>query len=229
MVLKDEVERRYRGEAGKVYHQTMHFVPDLSYPWVARLRADKIGPHVNRQDIVLEYGVGTGWNLAEIECETRLGFDLAESLESVVQGHGMQFIRDVTSISDRSIDVIICHHVLEHTSNPPEVLEEINRMLRHKGRLLLFVPYERERRYRRYDPKEPNHHLYSWNVQTLGNLVKDAGFKVVEGRIGRFGYDRFAAVWASRFCLGESGFRLVRRALHFVRPMFEVRVVAEKQ
>jgi len=55
------------------------------------------------------------------------------------------------------------------------------------------------------------------------------GLKVVEGKLGRFGYDRFAAVWASRFRLGESGFRVVRRAVHLLKPMFEVRVVAERE
>jgi hypothetical protein len=93
----------------------------------------------------------------------------------------------------------------------------------------LFVPYEKERRRRHYDSKETDHHLYSWNVQTLGNLVADIGFKVLEGKLGRFGYDRFAAVWASRFGLGESGFRALRRTVHILKPMFEVRVVAEKK
>ncbi len=229
MVLKDEVEQRYRGEAGKAYHQTTHSVPELSYSWVAQLRASKISPYVHRKDTVLEYGVGIGWNLARLECERRLGFDLSESVEPVIQSHGIEFVRDVSNIADKSIDTVVCHHVLEHTSHPPDILEEIKRMLCHKGKLLLFVPYEKERRFRHYNSNQANHHLYSWNVQTLGNLVENAGFKVVEGKVGRFGYDRFAAVWASRFRLGESGFRVVRRAVHLLKPMFEVRVVAEKE
>lgn len=229
MVFKDEVERRYRGEAGRAYHQTTHSVPDISYAWVARLRADKIGSYVHSGDTVLEYGVGMGWNLACIACKRRLGFDLSESVEGVVESHGIEFVRDIGNIPDKSIDAVICHHVLEHTSHPPDVLEEIRRILRHKGTLLLFVPYERERRFRRYHAKEANHHLYSWNVQTLGNLVQNAGFRIVEGKVGRFGYDRFAAVWAHRFGLGESGFRIVRRAVHIVKPMSEVRVVSERE
>ena len=77
-------------------------------------------------------------------------------------------------------------------------------MLRDNGKLLLFVPFEKERKYRRYDPVEPNNHLYSWNVQTLGNLVESSGFKVAKGIIGRFGYDRFAAVWAARLGLPQT-------------------------
>jgi SAM-dependent methyltransferase len=184
---------------------------------------------VQREDTVLEYGVGVGWNLARIECQRRVGFDLSEIVGPVVESHGIEFVRDVSNIADKSIDIVICHHVLEHTINPPEILEEIKRMLRHKGRLLLFVPYEKERRLRYYNSKEAKHHLYSWNAQTLGNLVESIGLKVIEGTLGRFGYDRFAAVWASRFGLGESGFRALRRTVLLLKPMFEVRVVAEKE
>lgn len=229
MAFKHKVEQRYRGEAGKAYHEATHSVPDLSYLWVARLRAGKISPYVRRKDTVLEYGVGIGWNLAGIDCERKLGFDISESVEPVVQSHGIEFVRDVSNVADQSIDTVICHHVLEHTMYPPEILGEIGRMLRRKGRLLLFVPYEKERRLRHYDSKEASHHLYSWNAQSLGNLVESTGLKVVEGKLGRFGYDRFAAVWATRFRLGESGFRAVRRAVHLLKPMFEVRVVAEKE
>jgi hypothetical protein len=92
----------------------------------------------------------------------------------------------------------------------------------------LFVPFEKERRYRRFAPTEPNHHLYSWNAQTLGNLVTDAGFELREARLARFGYDRFAATWACRLHLEEAGFRCVRALAHFLRPAWEVRVVAAK-
>ena len=47
--------------------------------------------------------------------------------------------------------------------------------------------------------------LYSWNVQTLGNLLETNGFTVIEGLVGRFGYDRFSAVFAVRYHLGEIG------------------------
>ena len=96
------------------------------------------------------------------------------------------------------------------------------------GKLLLFVPYEKERRYRRFDPAEPNHHLFSWNVQTLGNLVCESGFEVQNAEIGEFGYDRLAASWASRFKVGEMGFRAIRNLGHLVRPAKEVRIVAIK-
>ena len=80
-----------------------------------------------------------------------------------------------------------------------------------------------------YDPHEPNHHLYSWNVQTLGNLVEKMDFKVINGSIGRFGYDRFSSVWADRLHIGEFGFRFLRRLIHLIKPRFEVFLVALKE
>jgi SAM-dependent methyltransferase len=229
MTFEEEVQQRYQGRAGQLYHDTKRSIPDTAYKWVARLRAEKIKPYVVEGDVVFEFGVGTGWNLAELKCKKRIGFDLSEHLAQVLRSHGIEFARDTTAIADATMDVVICHHVLEHTPNPPQVLNEIKRVLRPQGKILLFVPYERERRYRSYHPAEPNHHLYSWNVQTLGNLVEDTGFNVVTAGIQKFGYDRFVAVWADRLGLGEWGFRLIRTSLHLLRPAFEVHIVAQRQ
>jgi hypothetical protein len=106
------------------------------------------------------------------------------------------------------------------------VLQELHRLLRPGGTLLLAVPFEKERRYRHYDPDEPNHHLFSWSPQTLGNLVAESGFQLHSITLEQFGYDRFAAVWAERCGLGERGFRSFRALAHRLRPGREVRVVA---
>ena len=219
---------RYQGEAGRHYQESKRAIPEDSFPWVARLRAGKLMPWVHAEDTVLEYGVGYGWNLAALRCRRRLGFDVAGFLEPQVRAGGIEFVEDTSALSGGVADVVICHHTLEHALHPPEMLAGIRRLLRPGGQLLLFVPFERERRYRRFRADEPNHHLYSWNVQTLGNLVQAAGFEVRTARVDRFGYDRFAAAWAHRLHLGETGFRLIRRAAHLVVPAWEVRLVALK-
>lgn len=226
--FEDRVQQRYKAQEGARYHRSKRGIPESAYPWIASLRARKIQPEVAAADVVLEYGVGTGWNLAQLRCARRLGFDLADSVAPVLAQHGIEFVTDIASVPDESIDVCICHHMLEHTPAPPGILTNIGRLLRSGGKLLLFVPFEKERRYRRYDASEPNHHLYSWNAQTLGNLVTDAGFEVLNAGVERFGYDRFAGVWAARLGLGSPGFRWIRRAVHVVVPAYEVRIVARK-
>ena len=223
---EEKATLHYTGEAGQNYHHGKRCIPEATFPWVAKLRAEKMSPYIAPTDIVFEFGVGFGWNLAQLHCAKRLGYDVSQFLEPIVQKHGIDFVADMASLSDHSVDVAICHHTLEHVLNPAEVLHEIKRVLRPNGKLLLFTPYEKERKYRRHNPSEPNHHLYSWNVQTLGNLVQECGFELAVAKLGQFGYDRFAANLASRLHLCEIGFRFIRAMTHLIKPALEVRIVA---
>ena len=224
----DTAKDHYQAERGRAYHGVKRGVPAIAYDWIARLRAEKFSSNVSSHDDVLEYGVGSGWNLAALNCKRRVGYDVSEFLEQAVRGQNIEFVSTTSRFADSSFDVVICHHTLEHVFHPVETLREIKRLLKARGKLLLFVPYEKESRYRRFDPAEPNHHLFSWNVQTLGNLVSEVGFEIRSGEIGEFGYDRFSATKAVKLKLGETGFRAIRRLGHLVRPAKEVRVVAIK-
>lgn len=218
----------YRGEAGRVYHEKKRGIPDVALPWVAQHRAKKISPHVKATDVVFEYGVGWGWNLAALNCARKIGFDIADVVREKVVGQGIEFIAP-EQLTDSSVNVVVCHHTLEHVRDPIAALGEMRRILKADCKLLLFVPFERESKYTRFDPNEPNHHLYSWNVQTLGNLVEECRFKVVAGEVAAFGYDRFAAVWSERLRLGNVGFRFIRSCVHLAKPAFEVRIVATRE
>lgn len=224
----DQAIRHYRGDAGRRYHNEKRALPEAAFAWVARLRAEKFAPFVKPGDVVLEYGVGAGWNLAALGCRRKLGYDVSDFLAEGVRERGIEFVKETSALAEGSIDAVICHHTLEHVLAPAAVLGEIRRVLRAGGRLLLYVPFEYEPRYEHFEPTEPNHHLYSWNAQTLGNLAQECGFTVGEAGAGRFGYDRFAGVWASRLRLGETGFRVLRRLVHLVRPGLEVRIIAQK-
>jgi SAM-dependent methyltransferase len=221
------VSRRYRGEAGRRYQQ-VHDVPVRAHAWIAADRARKLGPFVDPNEVVLEYGVGPGWNLSAIVCKQRLGYDVADFLEGLLSAKGINFVADPRQVPHESVDTVICHHVLEHLPDPAAVLVEIGRLLRPRGKLIVVVPYERERRCRRFDPGEPNHHLFSWNVQTLGNLVTEMGFRVHLSSLGRYGYDRFLSVWAARLGIGAAGFRLIKKVVLAIMPLMEVRIVAFK-
>lgn len=218
--------QHYKGEEGHRYHQQKRGIPEAAVPWVARLRAAKLARYVGPDDVVFEYGVGSGWNLAELHCKRRIGFDVADFLEDAVRARGIEFVSNPAQVPSGSVNVVICHHTLEHIVQPPAVLEELKRVLRPEGKILLFVPFEYEDRYRNFQPDEPNHHLYSWNVQTLGNLVEETGLHVISAGLGRFGYDRFAAVKAQKLGLGEKGFRFIRFLAHAIKPAWEVRIVA---
>jgi SAM-dependent methyltransferase len=216
----------YRGERGRRYHAEKRAVPAGAEAWVARARARVFSPHIQPHHTVFEFGVGLGWNLAALTCQRRLGFDIADSTAEVVRSRGVEWVSDLAELGSGLVDVVICHHTLEHVPDPLGTITTLRTLLRADGRLLLTVPWERENRYRRFDPAEPNHHLYTWNCQTLGNLATVGGFAVQKVGTARYGYDRFAATLAWRLGTGETGFRVGRALLRIIRPLWEVRLVA---
>jgi SAM-dependent methyltransferase len=222
----DGIESFYQGESGRAYHQGKRGIPKSALPWVCATRARKLSPWIRPEDAVFEFGVGFGWNLAELKCRRKAGFDIGGELEENVRGLGIEFFTDVAGLPAGGFDVVLCHHVLEHLMRPATTLEEMRRLLKPDGRLLAFVPFEIERRYRRFDPREPNHHLHSWNAQTLGNLVSASGYSVRRMWIGRAGYDRFCAEWATRLRLGRTGYRWMRRMMLLLKSVREVGLLA---
>lgn len=222
----DAAQAAYVGAAGAEYHEGKRALPEGAVPWVTRARAALFQPEVRDSDAVFEFGCGFGWNLAGLRCARRVGHDVAVQLRPVIEAAGIEFVADTGALASGSFAVVISHHSLEHVPDPRTVLVELGRLLKPGGRLLLAVPHERERRYRRFDPQEPNHHLFSWNVQTLGNLVTVAGFRVDHAGQRTYGYDRRAALLASRWRVGETGFRIIRTLLQRLIPLREVVIVA---
>lgn len=219
----------YRSEPGREYYRIFQQVSENVYRWISRNRAKKLMPHITDRDVVLEYGIGSGWNMAGLNCAHKMGFDINAHVEPDVTAHGIEFIKDTASISRDSVDVIIRHHVLEHVPSPFDTLIELRRMLKPDGTLLLFVPYEIKRCNRRYIVGEPNHHIFSWTPQTIGNLVNDCQFDVQTVRLASYGYDRAAAVRADKYNFGEMGYRSLKMLASVVVPIKEIRLVAKPE
>ena len=88
-----------------------------------------------------------------------------------------------------SFDVIVCGDILEHTKNPLVFLSEARRILKDDGILYLAVPDFGSLHYRLMSAlakiNHKNyfvlpHHLYHFTTGTLENLLRKAGFSVIE-------------------------------------------------
>ncbi len=225
----NRAEEIYSGPGSAEYHIEKRSIAPQALPWLYELRAKKFRKYIPNDAIVFEYGVGYGWNLARLDCRRKIGCDVSPLLEAEVKKLGIEFVYDPKEIPDASADVVICHHTLEHVASPENVLRQIHRILKSEGKLLLFVPYEKEKRYRRFDRAEPNHHLFSWNVQALGNLAENCGFNVIEAGIQKFRFDRFATRAALKLHLGRTGYFLIRSLALLIAPGYEVRLIASKR
>ncbi|HEV7522994.1 MAG TPA: class I SAM-dependent methyltransferase [Candidatus Angelobacter sp.] len=202
------------------YHETVHAVTPEAAELITKYRASKFCSYMQHNGSVLEYGVGPGWNILGLNVKRRIGVDISSAYAAGLQATGIEFMSDLSGIADRSIDRIICSHVLEHLSDPASAVAEMRRVAKSSGLVILVVPLERA--LKTYSAKNPNHHLYSWNVQTFHNFLAACKLVVLSCEVKPSGYDRFAAELAVRFNGGMRLYNFLRSAARFVRPVHEI-------
>jgi len=137
-------------------------------------------------DRIMEIGPGIG-NITEffIHKEKVIGVDISkkmlEKLSKRIKRNNFEFYKcDVTDdqilkLRKKNIDTVVCLNVLEHTKKDKKALENMHKVLKKGGRIILLVPNikflygnldKNLGHYRRYAKKE------------LIRLMKEAGFKV---------------------------------------------------
>jgi SAM-dependent methyltransferase len=224
----EALENRYKNELGEAYHANKHFLNDEVKAMMAETRVKKFLKYINPDTLLLEYGIGGGFNIKNIICKEKHGFDIATSIREQIESMGIKFFCKEEDVPNKHYDVIICHHVLEHVPNPPETLSIIKSKLKDDGRLILVLPYEYNWRFSKFDKNDKNFHLYAWNVQTLTYLVSQVGYECVETQIRSCGYDRFTSALISKYHLPKFAFGSIFTVLNFLRPAKEIFLVLKK-
>jgi methionine biosynthesis protein MetW len=85
---------------------------------------------------------------------------------------------------DAAFDAVTMSHSLEHVPEPRAILEEVRRILKPGGRIVIVTPNARSWLHRRYGsdwkPLEPPRHLQIFAMTPLTSLVREVGFVDVE-------------------------------------------------
>lgn len=76
---------------------------------------------------------------------------------------------------DTSFNALLCNQVLEHVFNPDDFLQEANRILQPKGRLLLTIPFV-------WDEHEQPYDYARYSSFGLKALLEKSGFDILEHR-----------------------------------------------
>ena len=181
-------------------------------------------PFVGKEDVVLDFGCGGGYLLAQLDCRRKLGVEINPVACAQAQAQGIDVADNVRAFAGTPADVIISSHALEHTCQPRDILADLRGALRSGGRLVLVTPFERNSP---WTPGDINQHLYTWSPMNLGNLVASAGFRVETSEII---YHRFPPkAQALRSLFGASGFHVLCLLWGRIsRSVVQVRVVATK-
>lgn len=141
----------------------------------------------------------SGGTLLDIGCGVGILLDVAQRNGFEVKGIELsrwasEFARDKgfdvitgnlldTVYTERSFDVIVLNHVLEHLPNPRAILQEAKRILKDDGLLIIGAPnfdsYMAKIRKEKWFSLMPNQHIWQFTHETLSMLLQKNGFSVV--------------------------------------------------
>ena len=207
------------------YHEQRHGASPEASSLISRYRAQKFRAFTKNSALnILEVGVGPGWNLVHLPAGRRVGQDVTLAYAEHLRDHGIEFVSDLSELHGQQFDLVILSHVMEHLLEPAKMLFALSALLKPNGDLLLIVPLEAP--VRKVSQDDRNHHLFSWNVQTLTGLLLACRYSVRSCEVRRYGFDRFAAELAIRLRGGFALYRALLFLLRVVRPGHEIRVVA---
>jgi SAM-dependent methyltransferase len=172
-----------------------------------RLRKLALWPEMTRRALVgrgvlpwvgqgrlLDVGCGHGVNAAMLAQQGWQVFGLDLSPEIV--GQARTLLGDRVQVGDlltmrypdRSFDLVLMSHSLEHMYHPDQALAEARRILDDHGLLVIAVPnadgVEARLFGRWWVNWDPPRHLYHFTKRTLTGLLERAGFSVVRAKTG---------------------------------------------
>lgn len=158
-----------------------------------RLETWKFQRHIRPTDTVVDFGCGAGFLLKSLRAGTKLGVEVNSVARAEAARQGIDTVNSADEIPVGFADIVISNHALEHTVRPLDELESIRRILKAKGRLVIYTPFDDWRMHRRFHVgmDDPNHHLYTWSPLLLRNLLLEAGYEVYESRLVRFTWPPF--------------------------------------
>ena len=144
----------------------------------------------SKGDRILDVGCGTGRYMAAFEKAGAevvgiepFSFPLAQARKRV-KGELRQMSAENMLFPDASFDKVLFYHVIEHLEHPHVALNEIHRVLKDKGRLLLAFPNSNYLLFKLGLVKQSPQHLHRFTPS-----FNPTGFKVLEKKVFRFGFN----------------------------------------
>ena len=90
-----------------------------------------------------DFGCGSGdfLRLVQPYCNEVVGVELNQNYVDELNADDISCVNSLNAIDDKSLDVIVSFHVIEHLPNPLETLSELMRKVVSGGQVLIEVPH----------------------------------------------------------------------------------------
>jgi SAM-dependent methyltransferase len=184
----------------------------------------KFEKYITSQDNVLDFGCGGGYLLHNLNCKRKVGIEINDTARIEIVNSGICAVKYPSDVEDNFADVLISNHALEHVESPYHILKELYPKLKYGGKVIFVVPHQKPSE--KYIENDINNHLYTWNPLTLGNLFKQAGYKVQKVDVIRHRWPPFYT--KVRSACGFSLFNTVCKMYAYFRVNYQIRIVAIK-
>jgi len=183
-------------------------------------------PYIKFDDKVLEFGCGGGYLLKSIRCSDKIGIEINDKAIEQASLNSIKVFKSVEECPDNYFDIIYSTNALEHVLHPLLELQALHNKLKQDGKIIFIVPCESISF--SFKENDINNHLYSWSPMNIGNLFKEAGFKVIESK-------PFIHKWPPKYEIiakyfGRGVFNTLSKIYgRLSRKWFQVKVVATKE
>jgi 2-polyprenyl-3-methyl-5-hydroxy-6-metoxy-1,4-benzoquinol methylase len=142
---------------------------------------------------ILDVGCGSAWVAGYFTKKgvSVISFDISDknvkkAVQEVVSDHHFATVGDSFKLpfKDNSIDSVIASEVIEHVINPAEFVNELFRVVKPGGSLIVTTPYKEKLRYYlciHCNKKTPLHaHIHSFDEKRLFSLITSANLKTTD-------------------------------------------------
>ncbi|MGM7634560.1 class I SAM-dependent methyltransferase [Bacillus sp. Hm123] len=134
---------------------------------------------------LLDFGCGGGGLLHFLKNKTEYiaGVELDNHLNKVINNEGVKCYKNIEDVKE-TFDYITLFHVLEHFSDPLNMLEQLKRYLKPNGKIVIEVPNSDDALLTLFNSSAFANftywscHLFLFNAKTLNELFIKAGYKV---------------------------------------------------
>ena len=183
------------------YQQVKNFMLQNKIKWINK--------ELPAKGKILDLGAGTGDFLVAAKNNgwEVFGVEPNSKARKLAAQKGIDLLEDVGSLPKQFFEVITLWHVLEHVPNLEKQIEELDRLLKPGGLLVIAVPnyksYDAQKYKEHWAAYDVPRHLYHFSPHSIKKIFKSKGFELTSQK-GLFFDAFYVSLLSEKYRSGSS-------------------------